>query len=760
MKKAAIILVLVSVFLPIAAQAQSEKKLPDLGSSAVTIPWSDFKELIKDLIAPPPPPPPLPEPPVDYSVSTASYVGRLEGKNAVFSATFTLTILSQKKWVVVPLVADTLAVSDVSMDGVAVALSDRDGYHAIITDRPGKHTVTLKFFVSADTGSGRDSLNVPIPRVPATTLTFTVMQPGLEFEVAPAHYTKVVPAGGGTTVDAVLPITDSLAISWSPAVREEVSGALRVQAQVNTLLSVGEGIMKGVTTVTYEIAHGSLSSFTVVVPASIEIIDVQGDAVRDWKTTPDKDRVAVTVNAKFEVSGKTSIVLLYEKNMGGTTADLEVPEIEVKDVARETGYLAVTSSTKVGVEQKDSKNLANLDMSELPTDLVSASENPILFSYKYIKHPYSLKLAVVTYEDMASLTTVVTKADLSSLLTIRGDLVTRAVFTIKNNVKQFMRLTLPKDSTLWSAYVSDRPVKPSADKDGTVLIPLDRSTRSDTTLTSFRVEIVYITRTRRLLPFLGSREFACPVTDIQTDALSWTLYLPQKFAYRSIGRDMEEIVPVSTAPTGYGVGMETNAPAALPNEEMKVSDEMYGREAREPESQVMFEKNIYAEGLSSIGGTTGMKGVLPVRLDIPFSGHSIGFTKAIVKPGEKSTVKIRYEGRSVSTFLSYLSTALFAVMFICLIITARGSIGLRRFAIDRGVALVFGVSLAVIILISIFLIVDVGSVWWGIFIALVVGVFLFAKDIVPRLRGMIEHAQEERVKRQRERSRVERKNEK
>ncbi len=757
MKKAVVFLCILIASYSLTAFAQPEQKLPDLPGGAVTIPWSDFKELIKGLMAPPPVPPTPPEPPADYSVSSASYVGRIEGESAVFSASFAVTILAEKKWVEVPLVSDETAVSNVMMDGVPVTLAARDGSYVVFSDKPGRHIVTLNFYVTADSGSGKNAVDIPLPQVPASTLTFTVPKPGLDIQITPAHFKKVTPSGGGTTLEAVLPITDRAVISWSPAVREEASGTLRVQAQVNTIISVGEGIMKGVTTVTYDISHGTLSSFSITMPADIEIIDVSGDAVRDWKVVPNGGTSTILVTAGFPASGTTSIVLLYERNMGGTTADIEVPQIEVNNVTREIGYLAVTASTKVGVEEISSKNLAGLDSTELPAEMVSASENPILFSYKYLKHPYALKLAVVTYQDIPSLTTVVTKADFSSLLTVRGDLVTRAVFEVKNNVKQFMRLSLPKKSTLWSVYVSDRPVKPSMDKDGAILIPLDRSTRTDSSLTSFTVELVYITETKPLGALFGRREFVAPVIDIQTDAQAWTIYLPERFAYRSVGKDMEKAAPT---PVVSGGEMESNAPATAPTEEMTVSDEMYRDKKEAPKTQIYTEKNIYAEGLLSIGGGAGMKGVLPVKLDIPFSGRAMGFTKAIVRPGELSTVAIRYEGRGLSSLFLYLGVVLCALLFVCIIISVRQSVGARHIVIEPGLAALFVSSLIAIILISVFLIMDVAAIWWGLFIAIIVGGSLFVRDLIVRLKESAERSKAQGVRQEKERTRSEKKHEK
>jgi hypothetical protein len=322
-----------------------------------------------------------------------------------------------------------------------------------------------------------------------------------------------------------------------------------------------------------------------------------------------------------------------------------------------------------------------------------------------------------------------------------------------------MKLVLPENSTLWSAYVSDRPVKPSIDKDGTILIPLDRSSRTDSNLTSFTIDIVYFTETKPLHLLMGRRTFRAPITDIQTDAISWTLYLPDKLTYSFVGKDMEKVTPVSIP---YG-GMEVNAPA-MPSEEKTVSDEMTGldkmKEEKEPQSQVYMERNVYAEGLLSIGGGAGMKGVLPVRLDIPFSGYSMSFTKVIVKPGEESTIKVRYAGGLVSGILLFLGIVLFTIVFGCPVILGYESLKERRFVIERRLVIVFGAALLLALLLWLFLILPGTAIWWGLIIAVVIGVFLFGRDLAAKLKAMVEQGKLERARQGKEQAKSEKKNEK
>jgi len=758
MKKNSIFLIaaiIIALAVPMSAVAQDT--LPDLPDSAVSIPWSDFKELIKELVTPPPEPPQPPTPPMSYTLTGAEYAGRVVGDNAVFDVTLSLTVLVEDAWVKVPLFPSDMAISDVTMDGRPVTLTVADWYYTLVTDEPGAHRLTLTLYAPITQGYGNDSVNLSVPEVATSKVRFSVGEPDLEFEVSPASYLSTTPGGASTDFEAVLPATDWVTISWQSQFEEETSGELRVQAQVDTLISVGEGFLVGVSTINYEILHDSLTSFSFLVPEDIDIIDVQGEGIREWTTEQEKDRVKVTVAASYEVTGNFSLVVLYEKNMGDTSAEVSVPQIEVLDVVREKGFLAVTAATRVGVEEVSLENLAMLDVTELPGGLVSASDTPIFYSYKYIKHPYSLMLTVSTFEDIEVIDANVSRAELNSLLTRRGDFVTRAVFTVANNARQFMKLTLPENTTIWSTYVSGRPVKPAVDEDGTILIPLDRSERSgygNGGLSTFEVEVIYYTDTKDLSSIFGHRGFTAPLVNMKVDELVWSLYLPENYVYKNTGDDMDYYGGPGPTPiredkefgmVGGDMRSMENAPTyveeGMDMDYYDVEEEWPADEAMPtaPDSQVYLERNVYTEGLESLGGETGrgMKGVLPVRFDIPFTGHSMSYRKVIVNPGDISTIDLRYQSRDLIHWVELLEVIAWAVVFGVIIVGIRSAVRRRKLYLNKDKTIALASAVAVIVLLHIVFILRGGLPGWGVFWGLVGGFGFLARDLVVAARRSI-----------------------
>ena len=164
-----------------------------------------------------------------------------------------------------------------------------------------------------------------------------------------------------------------------------------------------------------------------------------------------------------------------------------------------------------------------------------------------------------------------------------------------------------------------------------------------------------------------------------------------------------------------------------------------------------MEKNIYAEGLSAIGGTTGMKGVLPVKLDIPFSGREDELF-ARRSSGRASAQRCGSDtrGRGFRALLFYLVTALCAVIFTCLIIAARRSVEARRLVIDQTARGAVRVGAGRSYPDCRFPDLEAGAVWWGLGIAVIIGGVLFARDLAEKIREIALRAKAQRIDREKQ----------
>ena len=85
------------------------------------------------------------------------------------------------------------------------------------------------------------------------------------------------------------------------------------------------------------------------------------------------------------------------------------------------------------------------------------------------------------------------EAEYSTLITADGKMLVQSRFAVRNNQRNFLKLTLPATAVLWSASVAGRPIRPGRAPDGSFLLPLQK-TRSGDEAPAFVVEVSYLDR--------------------------------------------------------------------------------------------------------------------------------------------------------------------------------------------------------------------------------------------------------------------------
>jgi hypothetical protein len=192
---------------------------------------------------------------------------------------------------------------------------------------------------------------------------------------------------------------------------------------------------------------------------------------------------------------------------------------------------------------------------------------------------------------------------------------------VRNNVKQFLHLVLPKEATLWSVFVAGKPVKPAKDKNGSILIPLEKSQLSGENLAQFPVEIVYLDKVSKMR-FLGMFKLRLPQTDIPVSSLSWQVYLPLDYAYLHFGGDVKE-----------SRGEFGRRRFAVVAKMADVVSQQVSRQYQESLSQVVQNEEMLE---------ARVKGVLPIKINIPEEGRLYQFSKLLVTEKESPRLSVWY----------------------------------------------------------------------------------------------------------------------
>jgi len=310
----------------------------------------------------------------------------------------------------------------------------------------------------------------------------------------------------------------------------------RVAAVLNSLATLREDVLAMRTVVELEVTRSPISRVELTVPESITVVGVEGANILDWNVDPGAGTLAVEL--KDRQKGRVVFSVRYDQRIDADQTKIEVPTIGVAAAWSESGFIGVekVGSLEIGAERID--NLSPVDAAQLPPS-IAGSGREVLLAFRYPRRPFRLALTMTTHQEMAVPTAFIDTANYMSLVTAEGVLLTEAHYQVRNWKSQFLKLTLPPSSELWSALVDEQPVQPVEDEHGQVLIPLRTSKpkivttdgHEQTVLESYPVKVVFRNSTGELGRF-GSLDLALPDVDIRVSEMIWSLYLPDGYRYR------------------------------------------------------------------------------------------------------------------------------------------------------------------------------------------------------------------------------------
>lgn len=573
---------------------------PNLPSSVVTLPWSDFKTLYEKGLAPEDPPPAAPR---DHTIDRADYTGRVVGvgEDAYVVLTVRLSghVLKQEGWASVPLASTNAALRSARVNGREGAIYPANGVYHLLTDRPGPFTAELELAVSLFEANGETGFSLPLPAAGASTLAFSVTSAeALDLVLAGAKGQDLRRAGDTWTLTAPLPATGTLAVSWSREMAEEQAKEARVYAETHVLVGVAEGFLQGRATVNYTVLHQGVQRLRVQLPKDVTLLEVEGPGIDDWKQGADG---VVDLSLNFEALGSYRLLLDYERPLTAGAGVLPVPR--VLDVAREKSWIGVDARSAVELVAGAAQNASPVDVRELPAAIVGQTDHPVLLGWKARGGEVTIPLEVKTHPDVDMLVTLVDAAIADTLVTPDGRRMTRVRYAVRNNRNQFLRLAMPEGAEVWSASVAGRAVK-VAKGEGGLLVPLVRSDASaGGALSAFAVELVYV-ENGSPLGTAGTARAELPRVDAPTSQLQWTVYFPEdgKIAARSYEGTVRHVEWYSSQPQ-------------LPPDAVVTQQQRQAVQA--------------AAAASASAGVLG-QGVEPVRVDLPLAGQTVLFEKMLV----------------------------------------------------------------------------------------------------------------------------------
>ncbi len=317
----------------------------------------------------------------------------------------------------------------------------------------------------------------------------------------------------------------------------------RFDAQVDTLISLGDVTMKGAATVGIEVKSGSLLDLALRAPGNVNVLDVTSPSLRAYEVQEIDGAQLIQLAFTRQMEGQFRVEIVYERIMASGATGSIVPTISVADAEVEHGRIAIEATTAVEVRASTVEGLSNLEINELPQQLVLKTTNPILLAFRYVsaEAPVKLGLTITRHQEIEVQVAAIEQAEYQTLITRDGLSVTTARLTVRNSRRQFLRLDLPPESEVWSVFVNGRAEKPAyagEDPAGGASAVLIRMINS---ADGFPVDIVYATPVEAMTE-LGTISSRLPRPDMVVTNSRWDVFLPKGPRYRMPDTTMDLVV--------------------------------------------------------------------------------------------------------------------------------------------------------------------------------------------------------------------------
>ena len=436
------------------------------------------------------PPPPLPAAsPVDATLTRVDYDLRVNSDSITGRALLTIDVL-REGWTRVQIPAG-LMVRDATLDGQPVSLVEGPPPYVLLS-RAGRAVLTLEIVMPLLSSAGTESIALPASPSPIARATLVLPKSGVDLTLTGgfvAEHTETINESRWTAFGRP---NQPLTLSWKRKVDDRrAEQPLRVRSRISEFVGLGEDGGQVSAAVRIEVLQGLAQEVTVALPDGLVVNQVNGATVGDWETTNGMLRVRLLEPIATEVS-----FVVQGDTRAPRDGVIVIPLVRVPSSERETGGIAVDVVGAGEIAARQARGLEPTDPSELG-DLVSSRQSPSMIAFRLRPltggETRSLTVTIVRYTPQAVLIANVEEARYRLLASDDGRLLVEARYAVRNNQRSFLKVVLPSSSTVWSASVGGRPIRPGLAEGAAILLPLDKGRAGDEAPT-FVVELLYLQR--------------------------------------------------------------------------------------------------------------------------------------------------------------------------------------------------------------------------------------------------------------------------
>ena len=603
-------------------------------------------------------------PPVEATLTRVDYDLRILGDLATGRASLTVDVLKDG-WVRVP-VPSGLLVREARLDGKLVSLvpgagGKAGGQLAALLSHPGRAVLLLDIALPVISVTGEESISLPSTASGVTRASVQLPRQGVDIKLVGGLLSEKSESASESKWIAYGRGNEALTFTWRRKTEDHrTTQPLRLRGSLTQLLGLGEDSTSINAEVNLEVTQGAAHEVKIQVPDKVTINQVLGAMVADWEVKAGELSVTflepVEQRARFVITGETR---------SPREGSIEIPLLRLLDTERETGGVAVEVLGAGEIKDVKSEGIESADATDLG-EMISSRQSQSLSAFRFRPGPAklvrSLRVDVARYTPQAVLMANVEEARYQVLISGEGKILVQARYAVRNNQRNFLKITLPPGATLWSASLAGKAVRPGQSPDGSLLLPLDKA-RSGEEAPGFAVEVVYLARGTAWND-RGQFKLSMPALDLPISRTGLLVYLPPLFkvtpepgSFRVVAYENPASAalnpPVSfngmTAGVSGGMGVGTAggvgsgsadmlqmAPSSPVPSDLDAKDETKSRQAKAA-TQVLLDK-FRADSLAG-----KRAGILPIRVSFPAFGPSLYLVSELTGENQAPIAGLTYQ---------------------------------------------------------------------------------------------------------------------
>ena len=572
--------------------------------------------------------------PVQATLTRVDYDLQIRGEVARGRVSLTVDVLKDG-WVRVP-IPSGLLVREARVDNKLVSLvppPNKSGNQlTAVLSHSGRSVLLLEIALPVASSAGSESIALPSAESGITRAAVQLLRHGVDVQVGggllseqsdTADESKWVAYGQGNT-----PLT----FSWRRKTEDHrTTLPLRMRGSLTELLSLGEDSTSIYAEVNLEIVQGAASDVRIQLPENVTVNQVLGATVADWDMKNGELAVKflepIEQNSRFVINGETRLA---------RDGEIAMPLLRLLNTEKDTGGVAVEVLGAGEIKDVKSHGMEEADASDLG-EAVASRQSPSLAAFRFrageAAATRALTVNVARYTQQAVLMANIEEARYQVLLSKEGKSLVQARYAVRNNQRNFVKITLPPGAVVWSAALGGKPVRPGQSPDGSLLLPLEKA-RGGEDAPAFVVEVLYLGRAAAWED-KGRVRLALPALDLPISRTGLLLYYPPLFHISAEPGTFRTEAYANATSEAFNLPPPPPPPASAGP---RKSAEMDLRQFKDDEAtQALVDKFRVKSKEGKVAG------ILPIGISFPAFGPSLFLISELTGENQAPAAELSYQ---------------------------------------------------------------------------------------------------------------------